>query len=174
MKDPIMKLHKLPLWNFISSATLASLSRKININIYIYISKDLMWESMRSYHVVHSLKRSEILLSHDRDKNKFKNIDSLFPLNLQWFKTTFCFFWFNVSRVKTTISIIWFNVSRLFLSLRHKLFAFSFTLFHFYSLHFQIHSYQKQFHLPSTFQRHLYNSILLYHLILAHMSIGCD
>ena len=131
MKDPIMKLHKLPLWNFISSATLASLSRKININIYIYISKDLMWESMRYCHVAHSLKRSEILLSHDRDKNKFKNIDSLFPLNLQWFKTTFCFFWFNVSRVKTTISIIWFNVSRLFLSLRHKtlcIFIHSFSL----------------------------------------------
>ena len=101
-----------------------------NQHRHIYKSRDLIWKSMRFCHMEHFLKIIEILLNHIRDKNKFKNIDSLFPLNLQWFKTTFCFFWFNVSRVKTTISIIWFNVSRLFLSHTHiKLFAFSFILF---------------------------------------------
>ena len=47
-----------------------------------------MRESMRFYHVVHSMKRIEIPLSHIieiplshiRDKNKFKSEDSLFPL----------------------------------------------------------------------------------------------
>ena len=47
-----------------------------------------MWESMRLCHVMHSMKRIKILLNHIKDKNKFKNIDSLFPL-IQCFKTTF-------------------------------------------------------------------------------------
>ena len=38
-----------------------------------------------------SMKRNKILLSHVRDKNKFKNIDSLFFL-VQYFKTTFVTF----------------------------------------------------------------------------------
>ena len=45
-----------------------------------------MQESMRFYYVAHSIKRVEILLSHIRDKNKFKNRDSLFLL-VQCFKT---------------------------------------------------------------------------------------
>ena len=71
----------------------------ININIYIYISKDLMWESMRFCHIAHSMKRIEILLSHIRIKNKFKNRDSWFPL-VQCFKTIFCYiFLFNVLKL---------------------------------------------------------------------------
>ena len=45
----------------------------------------------------------EILLNHIIDKNKFKNMDSLFPL-VQCFKITFCFFWFNVSRLFISLS----------------------------------------------------------------------
>ena len=45
---------------------------------------------MKLYHVAYSLKRIEILLSHIRGKNKFKNYDSLFPL-VQCFKTYFYF-----------------------------------------------------------------------------------
>ena len=48
--------------------------------VYIYKSRDIMRESMRFCHVAHSMKRIEILLSHIRDKNKFKSEDSLFPL----------------------------------------------------------------------------------------------
>ena len=75
-----------------------------NQSIYIYIythiykSKDLMQESMRSCHVAHFMKIIEILLSHIRDKNKFKNKDFLFLL-VQCFKTTFCFLLINISRL---------------------------------------------------------------------------
>ena len=51
-------------------------------------SRDPMQESMRFCHVTHSMKRIEILLGHNKDKNKFKNRDSLFPL-VQCFNTTF-------------------------------------------------------------------------------------
>ena len=61
------------------------------VYIYIYKSRDLMWESMRFCHMALSMKRNKILLSHIRDKNKFKNIDSLFLL-VQYFKTTFVTF----------------------------------------------------------------------------------
>ena len=61
--------------------------RKFNIYIYIYISKDLMWESMKFYHVAHFTKRIEILLSYIKDKNKFKNRGSLILL-VQCFKTS--------------------------------------------------------------------------------------
>ena len=79
----------------------------------------------------------EILLNHIIDKNKFKNMDSLFPL-VQCFKT----FHFSLSHT--------------------KLFSFPFTLF---TLLFYIHMpttlhatssqmkpYKKQYHLPSTYQ----------------------
>ena len=47
----------------------------------------------------HIMKRIEIFLSHIKDKNKFKNRDSLFHL-VQYFKTTFCYiFLFNVLRL---------------------------------------------------------------------------
>ena len=52
----------------------------INQYIYIYISRDLVQESIKFSHVAHSMKRIKILLSHIRDKNKFKNKDSLFLL----------------------------------------------------------------------------------------------
>jgi len=55
----------------------------------IYKSRNLMLESMRFCHVAHSMKRIEILLNYIKDKNKFKNIGSLFSL-VQCFKTTFC------------------------------------------------------------------------------------
>ena len=52
-----------------------------------------MQESMRFYHVAHSIKRIEILLNHIRDKNKFKNKHFLLPL-VQYFKTTFCYIFY--------------------------------------------------------------------------------
>ena len=48
-----------------------------------------MQESMRFSHVAHSMKIIEKLLSYIRDKNKFKNKDTLFPM-FQYFKTNFC------------------------------------------------------------------------------------
>ena len=45
--------------------------------------------------MVHSMKRMQILLNHIRDKNKFKNKGSLFPL-VQHFKTTFCYILYSM------------------------------------------------------------------------------
>ena len=99
-----------------------------NQHRHIYKSRHLIWKSMRFCHMEHFLKIIEILLNHIRDKNKFKNIDSLFPL-VQCFKTIF-FFTFSIQCFKTTIYFIWFNVSRPSISHTHiKLFAFSFILF---------------------------------------------
>ncbi|KAK4568804.1 hypothetical protein RGQ29_004283 [Quercus rubra] len=44
--------------------------------------KDLVRESLRFCHVMHSMKRIEIPLSHIRDKNKFKSEDSSFLLDV--------------------------------------------------------------------------------------------
>ena len=60
-----------------------------------------MRKSMRFCHVAHSMKKIEIFVSHIRDKNKFKNKDSLFPL-VQCFKTIFVTFFLQC--FKTTIS----------------------------------------------------------------------
>ena len=59
-----------------------NINQSINQYIYIYIykSRDLMRESMRSCHVTHFKKKIEIPLSHIRDKKKFKSGDFLFPL----------------------------------------------------------------------------------------------
>ena len=54
-----------------------------------------MQESMRFYHVAHSMKRIEILLSYIKDKNKFKKRDTLFPF-VQCFKTTFCYIFYSI------------------------------------------------------------------------------
>ena len=67
-----------------------------------------MRKNMRFCHVTHFMKRIEIFLSHIRNKNKFKNKDSLFPL-VQCFKTIFVTFF--IQCFKTAISFIWFNVS---------------------------------------------------------------
>ena len=139
---------------------MAIINININIYIYIYIKAETSCESMRFYHVVHSMKRIEIFLNHIRDKNKFK-IRTLY------------FLWFNVSRLlfvtffiqcfKITISFIWFIVLRFFLSLTHKkLFAFLFTLFTSTLLYTHAHKNpschfisntlkQKWCHLPSAF-----------------------
>ena len=83
---------------------------------------------MRFCHMAHSMKRIEIILNHIRDKNKFKNRDSLF-------------LWFNISRLLfVTFFIQCFKNTYLFhlvqyfkiFPLSHtqkKLFAFPFTLF---------------------------------------------
>ena len=47
-----------------------------------------MQESIRFYHITHSMKRIEIPLNHIKNKNKFKNRESLFPL-VQCFKIIF-------------------------------------------------------------------------------------
>ena len=107
--------------------------------IYIYISRDLMQESMRFCHVVHSMKRIEIPLSHIRDKNKFKNRDSLFHLVL-CFKTIFVTLLFNVLRL---LFILFGSMFQDFSSLVHtkKLFAFPFTLFTSTPLYTHVHSF---------------------------------
>lgn len=52
-----------------------------------------MCEGMKFYHMMHSIKRIETLLSYNRDKNKFENRDFLFLL-VQHFKTTFCYIFY--------------------------------------------------------------------------------
>ena len=97
-----------------------------------------MRESIRFYHVAHSMKRIEIPLTHIRYKNKFKSGDSLFPL-VQCSRlifVTFC-----IQCFKITIYFIWFNVSRPSISHTHKkLFAFPFILFTFTPLYTHVHS----------------------------------
>ena len=62
-----------------------------------------MWESMRFCYVAHSTKRIEIFLSHIKDKNKFKNRDSLF-------------LWINVSRLLiVTFFIQYFKITIYFI-----------------------------------------------------------
>ena len=141
-----------------------------------------MWESMSFCHVAHSIKRIEILLNHIRDKNNFKNRDSLFYFCLifqDYFLLHFIQYCF-----KTIICFIWFNVSRLFFSLTHKkLFAFSFTIFTSTLLYTYAHSppcylisntlKQKTMSFTlksSTLQRHLHNSNIVILLILTHTS----
>ena len=133
-----------------------------------------MWESMKFCHVAHSIKRIEIFLSHIKDKNKFKNKNSLFHL-VQCFKTIFVTFF--IQYFKTTISFIWFDVSRFFFSLTHKkLFAFLFTHF---TLHLYIHMPTTTFYAISSqihrqklqpFKDTYITSTLWYHLILTHVS----
>ena len=82
---------------------------------------------MRFCHMAHSMKRIEIILNHIRDKNKFKNRDSLF-------------LWFNISRplfvtffIQCLKDYYLFHLVQylnIFLFLSHtKLFAFPFTIF---------------------------------------------
>ena len=54
-----------------------------------------MRESMRFCYVSHFMKRIEILLSHIRYKNKFKNKYSLFLL-VQYFKTNFYYIFYSM------------------------------------------------------------------------------
>ena len=126
-----------------------------------------MWESMRFYHMAHSMKRIEIPLSHIRDKNKFKSWDFLFPL-IQCFKTNFYYFFlFNGLRL---LFISFGSMFQDFPSLTHTKnslhFHSSFSLLLLYihmSIAFhiilsQIHLDKKWCHLASTFQWHLPNS----------------
>ena len=93
---------------------------------------------MRFCHMAHSMKRIEMILSHIRDKNKFKNRDSLF-------------FWFNISRplfvtffiqcLKDYYLFHLVQYLRLFLFLSHtKLFAFPFIIFSSTPLYTYAHS----------------------------------
>ena len=142
--------------------------------MFQYKSRDLMQESMRFCHVMHSMKRIEIFLSHIKDKNKFKNKNSLFHL-VQCFKTIFVTFF--IQYFKTTISFIWFDVSRFFFSLTHKkLFAFLFT--HFTSTPLYTHAHNNLLSISSQIHRQklqpfkdtYITSTLWYHLILTHVS----
>ena len=54
-----------------------------------------MQERMKFCHMVHSMKRFEILLSHIKNKNKFKSRNSLFPL-VQCFKTIFYYIFYSM------------------------------------------------------------------------------
>ena len=66
-----------------------------------------MQENMRFCYMAHSMKRIEMILSHIRDKNKFKNRDSLFL----WFNISrLLFVTFFIQYLKTTICFIWFNI----------------------------------------------------------------
>ena len=121
-----------------------------------------MWENMRSCYVTDSMKRIEIPLSHIRNKNKFKNVDSLFPL-IQCFKTNFCYILYSMF-----YDYYLFHLAHCFktfhLSHTQKLFAFPFIIFTFTPLHTHVHSLsyhlisntlrKKWCHLASTFQWH--------------------
>ena len=133
-----------------------------------------MQESMRFCHVMHSMKRIEIFLSHIKDNNKFKNKNSLFHL-VQCFKTIFVTFF--IQYFKTTISFIWFDVSRFFFSLTHKkLFAFLFT--HFTSTPLYTHAHNNLLCYlisntqtkTSTFQRHVHN----FNIVVPFDSNSCE
>ena len=116
--------------------------------IYIYITRDPMQENMRFCYMAHSMKRIEMILSHIRDKNKFKNRDSLF-------------FWFNISRplfvtffiqcLKDYYLFHLVKYLRLFLFFTHtKLFAFPFTfsiLLFYIHMPIALHTIQSQIHL---------------------------
>ena len=62
-------------------------SNQINIYIYIYKSRDLMWKSIRFCQVAYSMQRElkYFQVPHQKEKNKL-NIDFLFHL-VQCFKT---------------------------------------------------------------------------------------
>ena len=68
-----------------------------------------MWKSMGFCHMSHFMKRIDILLSYIRDKNKFKNMGSLFPL-VQCFKIS------HLSHTQKTlcISINYFTFTLLY------------------------------------------------------------
>ena len=107
-----------------------------------------MQENMRFCYMAHSMKRIEMILSHIRDKNKFKNRDSLF-------------FWFNISRplfvtffiqcLKDYYLFHLVKYLRLFLFFTHtKLFAFPFTfsiLLFYIHMPIALHTIQSQIHL---------------------------
>ena len=54
-----------------------------------------MREGMRFCHMSHFMKKIKILLSHIRDKNKYKNKNSLFPL-VQCIKTNFYYIFYSI------------------------------------------------------------------------------
>ena len=127
------------------------------------------------------MQRIEILLSHKRVKNNYKNRDSLFPL-VQCFKPTFCYILYNVSKL---LFISFSSKFQDFSSLSHTKISlhfhspFSLLLFYihmptaFHVMSSQIYSNKKQCHLLSSLQ--LYNdtyitSTLSYHFIITHMS----
>ena len=92
----------------------------------MYKSRDLMQKSTRFCNVAHSKKIIEILLSHIRDKNKFKNRDSLFPL-IQCFKTNFCYIFYSMFYDYYLFNLIqYFKTFHLFHT--HKIFAFPFSI----------------------------------------------
>ena len=62
---------------------------------YIYKSRDFMRECIKFYYMAYSIMRIEILLSHIRDKNKFKSEGFLFTL-VQCFKTNFCYILYSI------------------------------------------------------------------------------
>ena len=78
-----------------------------------------------------------LFLSHIRDKNKFKNRDSLFPL-IQCFKTTFCYILVNISKLLfVSFGYILVNISKLlFVSFGSMFQDFSSLLHTQNSLHF--------------------------------------
>ena len=57
-----------------------------------------MQESMRFYHVAHSMKRIEILLSYIKDKNKFKKRDFI-SFRLMFQDYFLLYFLFNILRL---------------------------------------------------------------------------
>ena len=146
--------------------------------IYIYKSKDLVRESLRFCHVMHSMKRIEIPLSHIRDKNKFKSEDSSFLL-VQCFKTIFVTLLFNVLR----LLIVSFGTTfQDFSSLtkKKKLFAFPFTIFtsthlythpqHFIPSHLKYTQTKNDVIYFQSFNDTYITPTLQYHLIVTRMS----
>ena len=129
-------------------------------SIYIYISKDLMQESMRFCHVKHSMKRIEIPLSYIRDENKFKSRDSLFLL-VQYFKTIFVTLLFNVLKLLLVLFGSMFQDFSFFTHTKnylhfHSPFSLLLLYIHmsiaFHTIPSQIRLDRKRCHLLSTFR----------------------
>ena len=90
-----------------------------------------MWKSMGFCHMSHFMKRIDILLSYIRDKNKFKNMGSLFPL-VQCFKATFCYIFYLMFKDYYLFNLVQcFKISHL--SHTQKTLCISIYRFYFYS-----------------------------------------
>ena len=90
-----------------------------------------MQESMRFYHVVHSMKKTEIPLSYIRDKNKFKSKNSLFLL-IQCFKIAFCYIFYSMFQDYYLFHLVqYFKIFHL--SHTQKTLCISIHRFYFYS-----------------------------------------
>ena len=118
-----------------------------------------MRESLRFCHVMHSMKRIEIPLSHIRDKNKFKSEDSSFLL-VQCFKTIFVTLLFNVLRLLIVSFGTTFQDFSSLTQKKKKTLCISIHHFHFYSFIYTsiaFHTIPSQIHLDKKMMSFTFN-----------------